>query len=291
MRTELIRRLEAARAWTDALLSASLPEAGVPPELLAAMRYALLGPGKRLRPCLVRMACEAHGGAPSAAENSAVAIEMVHTYSLVHDDLPCMDDDDLRRGRATCHKVYGEAMAVLVGDALLTEAFARLARERRAGELVAALARGAGAGGMVGGQVLDLGTEPGSCLARERVQAIHRAKTAALLGAAMELGALAADADLQAVQAARHYGLCLGEAFQAIDDILDVTAPTSALGKTAGKDQKHGKPTLVAALGLEAARVEAARLSAQAREAARALPGGEQGLFGVLAGHLLERQA
>lgn len=289
MRAELIRQLESGRAWADEVLSAQLRPEGVPWALHEAMRYALFGPGKRLRPILVRMSCEAFGGHAQGCAAPAAAIEMVHTYSLVHDDLPCMDDDDLRRGRPTCHKVYGEALAVLVGDALLTEAFALLAREPRGAELVVALARGAGAAGMVGGQVLDLSTL-NTALDRETVRAIHRAKTAALIRVAMELGAIAAGAGPAQIASAAHFGMCLGEAFQATDDILDVTAPTAALGKTAGKDQQAGKPTLVAALGLPGAQAEAARLAAAARAAAGALPGGEAGVFGVLAEHLLERR-
>ena len=290
MHAELLRQLELGRRWADEALERRLATEDVPPLLVEALRYSLFGPGKRLRPILVRLVCEAFGGRPRSAEAPAAAVEMVHAYSLVHDDLPCMDDDDLRRGRPTCHKVYGEALAVLVGDALLTEAFALLAREAQAGALVAALARGAGASGMVGGQVLDLHTTREQ-LTREHVRAIHRAKTAALIGAACELGAIAAEAAPEGTEAARHFGLCLGEAFQATDDILDVTEPTAALGKTAGKDQQAGKPTLVAVLGLAGARAEAMLLAERAREAARALPGGSQGLFGALAEHLLARRA
>jgi len=290
MHAELLRQLELGRRWADETLERQLATEHVPPLLAEALRYSLFGPGKRLRPILVRLVCEAFGGHPRSAEAPAAAVEMVHAYSLVHDDLPCMDDDDLRRGRPTCHKVYGEALAVLVGDALLTEAFALLVREAQAAALVAALARGAGASGMVGGQVLDLYTTREQ-LTREHVRAIHRAKTAALIGAACELGAIAAEAAPEGTEAARRFGLCLGEAFQATDDILDVTEPTAALGKTAGKDQQAGKPTLVAVLGLAGAQAEAMILAERAREAARALPGGSQGLFGALAEHLLARRA
>lgn len=290
MRAECVARLAQYRHWADAELAQLFVDRQVPERLAQALRYTLEGPGKRLRPALVRLACEAYGGNVHAARQPAIAIECVHTYSLVHDDLPCMDDDDLRRGRPTCHKVFGEALAVLVGDALLTEAFACIAREPRAGDLAWVLAQSSGARGMVGGQVLDL--ESGAQgLSRELVRAIHLHKTAALIGAAMELGAIAAGATQTSQSAARQFGIALGEAFQATDDVLDVTAPTARLGKTAGKDAKAGKPSLVAALGLAEAQKEAQRLASVAREAAAALPGGSDGLFGALAEHLLDREA
>ncbi len=289
-RAELEGWLAATRTWSEAALERHLPREDVPPRLSEALRYALLGPGKRLRPALVRLACRAAGGGDDAAELPAVAIEMVHTYSLVHDDLPCMDDDDLRRGRPTTHKVFGEALAVLVGDALLTEAFALLARAPHGAELAAALARGAGASGMVGGQVLDL--EPGAqARSRERVGEIHRRKTAALLGAAMELGTIAAGADGGRRLAARRFGLALGLAFQATDDILDVTGTAATLGKTPGKDARAEKPTLVAALGLEGARSEARRLAEAAHDAAVALGSGPEARFEALVELVLDRES
>ena len=257
--------LEEARAWTERLLERELGALEAPPRLVEAMRYALLGTGKRLRPALVRLVCAHFGGRDEAAELPAVAVE------FVHDDLPCMDDDDLRRGRPTCHKVFGEALAVLAGDALLTDAFALLARVPCGAGHVAALARAAGAAGMVGGQVLDL--EPGS----ELVEEIHRRKTAALLGAAAEMGALCAAMPDEALMRARLFGIALGRAFQATDDILDVTGTSASLGKTPGKDQRAAKPTLVAALGLEGARSRARELAQGARIAAQLLgerPGG-----------------
>ncbi len=263
--------LEETRVWTERLLERELARLEAPPRLLEAMRHPLLGSGKRLRPALLRRVCQHFGGSDEAAELPAVAVEFVHTYSLVHDDLPCMDDDDLRRGRPTCHKVFGEALAVLAGDALLTDAFALLARVPRGAAHVAALARAAGAEGMVGGQALDLA--PGS----ELVEEIHRRKTAALLGAAAEMGALGAAAPDEALLRARMFGIALGGTFQATDDILDVTGTSASLGKTPGKDQRAAKPTLVAALGLEGARVRARELAATARAAAYALgerPGG-----------------
>ncbi|MBK7877319.1 MAG: polyprenyl synthetase family protein [Planctomycetes bacterium] len=261
--------LEESRVWTERELEAALGALdGAPAPLVEAMRYSLLGGGKRLRPALVRLFAHLHGGGDEVARFPAVAIECIHTYSLVHDDLPCMDDDDLRRGRPTCHKVFGEANAVLAGDALLTFAFEQLAAAPRgAADLVLVLARAAGAAGMVGGQVLDLGAAGGKPT-REDVARIHALKTAALLGAACELGAIAAGAGRDARRRAGSYGQALGLCFQAIDDVLDVTASSEALGKTAGKDARQAKPSLVAAVGLAGARAEADRLAAVARGAA-----------------------
>jgi len=276
--------LEDTRAWIERLLQRELAGLEAPPRLVEAMRYALLGTGKRLRPALLRLVCAHFGGRDEAAELPAVAVEFVHTYSLVHDDLPCMDDDDLRRGRPTCHKVFGEALAVLAGDALLTDAFALLARIPRGAEHVAALARAAGAEGMVGGQVLDL--DPGSALAEE----IHRRKTAALLGAAAEMGALCAAQADEAAARARQFGIALGRAFQATDDILDVTGTSASLGKTPGKDQRAAKPTLVAALGLEGARSRARELAAAAKLAAQGLGEGPGGPLHGLVDLVLDRE-
>jgi geranylgeranyl diphosphate synthase, type II len=262
--------LEATRAWTEAALSSALAQSSLGPERHAeALRYALLGGGKRLRPALVRMMCAQLGGDDDAARAPAVAIEMVHTYSLVHDDLPCMDDDELRRGRPTCHVVFGEAEAVLVGDSLLTLAFETLATcgHPSAAPMVAALARGAGPAGMVGGQSLDVAGEAGAGL--ERVRAIHRAKTAALVSTAAELGGLAAGASESQLQALRGYGQALGLCFQAVDDVLDVVGDAATLGKTPGKDAADGKATLVETLGLEGAREEARGHAERARECAR----------------------
>lgn len=269
---ELRAWLDAARMRTEGELHAWLESVkGWPDALHEATNYALLGGGKRLRPSLVRLFCEADGGDPQAAREPALAIEMIHTYSLVHDDLPCMDDDDLRRGRPTCHKVYGEAMAVLVGDALLTEAFGLLAQsEQHAVELVRVLASAAGSAGMVGGQVLDM-TLLASEADADGVRAVHRAKTAALIGAACELGVICAGADDARRSGARAYGVALGLGFQAVDDVLDVVGDAGTLGKTPGKDEALERATSVAVLGLEGARAEAVRLAVQTREAASLL--------------------
>jgi geranylgeranyl diphosphate synthase type II len=283
--------LGASRDAVETDLSAWLDSTEGWPDLLhEATRYALLAGGKRLRPALVRMFCEAQCGAVEPARPAALAIEMVHTYSLVHDDLPCMDDDDLRRGRPTCHKVFGEAMAVLVGDALLTEAFGLIASApQHAVELVSVLARCAGSAGMVGGQVLDM-TLVASAAQAEQVRAVHRAKTAALIGAASELGILCGGGDQDRRTAARDYGIALGLGFQAVDDVLDVVGEAATLGKTPGKDEALDRATLVAVLGLDGARQEAADLANEAREAAHDLGFGPADLPFQLVELLLSRQ-
>ncbi|HEV8113933.1 MAG TPA: farnesyl diphosphate synthase [Planctomycetota bacterium] len=265
--------LDDARTWADRALERMLRDLdGAPPTLAEAIRYALLGGGKRLRPAVLRLVVLHFGGRDEDAVHPAAAVECVHAYSLVHDDLPCMDDDDLRRGRPTCHRVYGEALAILAGDALLTFAFGLLARTGdRAAEHARVLAEGAGHRGMVGGQVLDLAAEAVPS-GRAAVEEIHAKKTAALFAAAAEMGAIAARADSAGRAAAKNYGLALGRCFQATDDVLDVTGDADSLGKTPGKDAREKKPTLVAALGLEGARAEAKHLAERAREAARALP-------------------
>ena len=261
----------ASRQWADALIARRLEELDLgPPGLEDALRYAMTGGGKRVRPALCRLVGAALGGSEEAIEAGAFAVECVHTYSLVHDDLPSMDDDDLRRGRETVHRRFDEATAVLVGDALQALAFEALAGiEDGAALRVRALARAAGAGGMVGGQVLDLEGE-GRSLAAGEVEAIHRAKTAALLGAAAELGALAAPGPARSDRAgaARAFGEALGMCFQAMDDVLDVTGDAATLGKTPGKDAGAAKGTLVAALGLEGARGAAKCHAARAGELA-----------------------
>jgi farnesyl diphosphate synthase len=284
--------LKESRAWAERELERALPPPLAHPKLIhEAMRYPIFGGGKRLRPALVRLMCAHFGGRDEEAAPAAVAIECVHTYSLVHDDLPCMDDDDLRRGRPTCHKVYGEAMAVLAGDGLLTLAFLVLARSgAKGGELCAILGEGAGSAGMVGGQVLDL--EPDArAITRERVEDIHRLKTAALIASATEMGACAAGADRRGRELAQEYGMALGRCFQAVDDVLDVTGDAATLGKTPGKDAHHGKPTLVAALGLEGAREEARRLAREAERCATELSARPGSIVYDIAGHLLERRA
>lgn len=250
----------------DAALDRFLPAAKLAPTTIhEAMRYTVFAGGKRLRPVLCLAAAEACGGTAEAALAPACAVEVLHTYSLVHDDLPCMDDDDLRRGRPTCHKVFGEGMAVLCGDALLTHAFAILARapaSRRYGvrELVAELAATGGSTKLIGGQVMDLEGE-GKSLTKSQLVRVHEAKTAALLTTSLRLGAMTANATPAKVAALTEFGRALGLAFQVIDDILDVTQSTEVLGKTAGKDEAAAKATYPALIGLEASRREARRLT------------------------------
>ncbi|BCX47338.1 farnesyl-diphosphate synthase [Haloferula helveola] len=259
-------------AEVDAALDAFLPKARQRPATVhEAMRYSLFAGGKRLRPVLCLAAAEACGGDPDAALPSACAVELMHTYSLVHDDLPCMDDDDLRRGRPTCHKVYGDGMAVLTGDALLTEAFLVLSessptRRYPLAAFVAELAITGGSTKLIGGQVMDLEGE-GKDLTKAQLVKIHEAKTAALLTTSIRLGAMSANATDGKLESLSTFGHALGLAFQVIDDILDVTQTTEKLGKTAGKDEAVAKATYPAILGLDKARKEAHRLTKKAMSA------------------------
>jgi geranylgeranyl diphosphate synthase, type II len=270
------RRVEAGlRTWLGRVTD------GAPPVLAEAMNYSLLAPGKRLRPLLVVMACEAAGGSPDEAVPAACAVEMVHTYSLVHDDLPAMDDDDLRRGLPTCHKKYGDALAILTGDALLTGAFQVLAEgypPRTAAVSIAELARGAGAAGMVGGQVLDLGAEgkmpmTGPPRTADDLEGIHRRKTGALFMAALRLGLLAAQGERQdgpepaTREALGRFGRAFGLAFQIADDLLDVHGSSDRAGKRVGKDAARGKVTFPGLLGEEESRRRARALYADAASA------------------------
>jgi len=259
--------LDRRRADVDRALEALLPLPEGPAARLAeAMRYAVFSGGKRLRPVLVLAACEAFGGHDGDALEPAAALELIHTYSLIHDDLPAMDDDDLRRGRPTAHKAFGEAEAILAGDALLTFAFEILATRppgdraavRRA-EAVALIARRAGPAGMVGGQLADLEAERRPA-EDAPLEWIHRHKTGALLSAAVELGALLAGAGSADREAMSRYGDAVGLAFQITDDLLDRTATAAALGKTPGKDLRAGKATYPARWGVASSRDEAARL-------------------------------
>ncbi len=261
--------LDGVVAEVDAAMDGFLPGQDVRPESMhAAMRYCVFAGGKRLRPVLCVAAAEVCGGTREDAFSAACALELMHTYSLVHDDLPCMDDDDLRRGRATCHKVYGEGMAVLCGDALLTEAFIVLSKARGSerypvGAIVAELAETGGSQKLIGGQVLDLEGE-GKKLSLEGLVRIHEAKTAALLTCSVRLGGMSANATPEELEALSKFGRALGLAFQVIDDILDVTQTTESLGKTAGKDEAVDKATYPSVIGLEASRKEAERLTAEA---------------------------
>ena len=271
------RWLEESRRWFEDALQGFLGRAEFgPPVLAEALEYALVGGGKRIRPALVRLL----GGAPAEPADlaaAAVAVECIHTYSLVHDDLPCMDDDDLRRGRPTVHRAYSDATAVLVGDALQALAFEVTGGvSLGAADMTVALARASGPAGMVGGQALDLAGE-GQSLGLSEVEEVHRTKTAALLGASAELGAIAGGAGPERAVQARKFGLALGMCFQAMDDVLDVTGDAQTLGKTPGKDLGAEKGTLVAALGLEGAQAQAAQRASEAHTHANALGLGDLG--------------
>ncbi len=225
--------------------------------LLKAARYSLLAPGKRLRPQLVLASAEHFGADPSLALDPACAIEMIHTYSLIHDDLPCMDDDDLRRGLPSLHKVYGEAIALLAGDYLLTYSFEVLSQAKGLSakqkiELVQAVALAGGSQGMIGGQAIDVGAE-GTMIDQKKLTKMHEGKTGALLGACLESGAIVAKASKKERQKMRKLGLQIGLAYQILDDILDATKTTEELGKPAGSDAKKNKPTAVSVYGLNKA--------------------------------------
>jgi farnesyl diphosphate synthase len=260
---------------TEAALEQVLPPADVVPHALhEAMRYAALGGGKRVRPLLVHAAGDLGAAAPEALALAGCAVELVHAYSLVHDDMPCMDDDVLRRGKPTVHVAFGEANAMLVGDALQALAFATLASVAERGvpaaavvRMVAELADAAGSLGMAGGQAIDLASV-GVALERGALEHMHRRKTGAMLRASVRLGAwCGGPLDAAATKALDVYCDAVGLAFQVVDDILDVDSDTATLGKTAGKDSQHNKPTYVSLMGLAAARDLAGRLREQAHQA------------------------
>ncbi len=252
----------------DAALSRYLPEADtLPASLHNAMRYSVFAGGKRIRPILLLAACEAVGGSINQALPAACAIEMIHSYSLIHDDLPAMDDDDFRRGLPTNHKVYGEATAILAGDGLLTEAFILLSNPdiwvdvppERCREEMHILARNSGSRGMVGGQVVDMESESKD-IDLPTLEYIHTHKTGALILAAIEIGAVLGGASPDQRRALCRYGEAAGLAFQVADDILDIVADQASLGKDVGSDQQRGKATYPALLGLEGARQRACEL-------------------------------
>ena len=283
-----------SQTWVEAELERSLraEREQVPALLAEAMEYAVLGGGKRFRAALVRLVGRWCGAEDAACAAPAVAVELVHAYSLVHDDLPCMDDDDWRRGRPSCHKRFGEANALLAGDALQAKAFEVLARAQApwSAAAVLALARAAGDAGMVGGQVLDLGLSGGS-VTLAQVERMHAQKTGALIAVSAELGALCAGASAARCAEAREWGATLGRTFQAVDDVLDVTADKLELGKTPGKDAAQHKPTLVAAIGLDATRTYAEAQAERARTQAR-LWGGPWSATGLqMVDFLLQRRS
>jgi geranylgeranyl diphosphate synthase, type II len=291
---ELKRYLVARQKEVDRALDRFLPkESTTPATIHKAMRYSLFAGGKRLRPILCLAAAEACGGKINPALPLACAVECIHTYSLIHDDLPSMDNDDLRRGRPTCHKVFGEGIAILAGDALLTIAFeiaatVKLPRRYALPEVLGEIASAAGSRKLIAGQVADLEAE-GRRLNRAQLRYIHENKTAALLTSSVRLGAMTANANAKQLAAITDFGRALGLAFQVIDDILDVTQTSEKLGKSAGKDVAAKKATYPAVIGLEKSRAEARRLTAKAHGALESL-GNRAVILRALADYLLRRE-
>jgi geranylgeranyl diphosphate synthase, type II len=283
------------RKLIDRALDRYLPKANTKPTTLhRAMRYSLFAGGKRLRPILCLAAAKACRGKINDALPLACALECIHTYSLVHDDLPSMDNDDFRRGRPTCHKVFGEGIAVLAGDALLTIAFEIVSRAKPAPRYkVATLLReitvAAGSQKLIAGQVADLEAE-GKNVKRHELQFIHENKTAAILRTSVRLGAMSANANAKKLSAITRFGQRLGLAFQVIDDILDVTQTSEILGKSAGKDVAAKKATYPAVIGLEKSRAEAKRLTREAHNALLVFSNRDAETLHALANYLLERQ-
>lgn len=286
--------LKSRSETVDAALDRLLPKASVKPATIhRAMRYSLFAGGKRLRPIACLAAAEACGGKIADALPAACAVECIHTYSLIHDDLPCMDDDDLRRGRPTSHKVFGEGIAVLAGDALLTQAFEMLAHARetpryKTRDLLRELSVAAGSRKLIAGQVADLEGE-GKKSTRAELRFIHEGKTAAMIIVSLRLGAMSANATPAQLKALTDFSKNLGLAFQVIDDILDITQTSEKLGKSAGKDVAARKTTYPALIGLDAARREARRLTRAAHAALKA-PGLKTERLRQLADYLLARE-
>jgi geranylgeranyl diphosphate synthase, type II len=279
----------------DRALDRYLPKANTKPATLhKAMRYSLFAGGKRLRPILCLAATEACRGNIDDALPLACALECIHTYSLVHDDLPSMDNDDFRRGRPTCHKVFGDGIAILAGDALLTIAFEIVSRTKPArryntSALLREISVAAGSQKLIAGQVADLEAE-GKDVKRDQLKFIHENKTAAILKSSVRLGAMSANADARKLSAITRFGQRLGLAFQIIDDILDVTQTSEILGKSAGKDVAAKKATYPAVIGLEESRAEARQLTRQAHNALSVFSSSDAEPLHVLANYLLERE-
>jgi len=287
--------LRSRRKEIDRALDYYLPKTNVKPATLhKAMRYSLFAGGKRLRPILCLAAAEACRGRVTNALPLACALECIHTYSLVHDDLPSMDNDDYRRGRPTCHRVFGDGIAVLAGDALLTIAFEIVSKAKPAprydmSTLLREIAVAAGSQKLIAGQVADLEAE-GRKVKRDQLRFIHENKTAAILKSSIRLGAMSANADAKKLRAVTQFGHGLGLAFQVIDDILDVTQSSEILGKSAGKDIAAKKATYPAVIGLGKSRAEASRLTRQAHDALSVFRDDEAELLHCLANYLLERE-
>ena len=296
---DLARRLDEKRRRVERALDEALPpETAWPETIHRAVRYSLFAGGKRLRPLLVLATAEAVGAEEADVMAYACAVEMIHTYSLIHDDLPAMDNDDLRRGKPTSHKVFGEAMAILAGDALLTRAFHLLCgvppvwpveRLRRSLQSAALLGEACGTSGLIGGQVLDLESE-GRDVDAATLERLHRAKTGALLGACVMGAAVLGGVEGEDARLLERYARAVGLAFQVVDDVLDATETRAQLGKTAGKDDAAGKATYVRVHGLEAARGTARALHDEALEALAPL-GERAWLLRELAGRMIERRS
>lgn len=290
---DLTSYLAERRGRVESCLRENLPSAEQRPAILhQAMRYSMLGEAKRLRPILCMAAAEAAGGTAEAALLPGAAIELLHTYTLIHDDLPAMDDDDLRRGRPTCHKVFGEANAILAGDALLTLAFEWLAGcpappPYPPTQLALELARAAGSQGVIAGQVEDIAAE-GRPVDAELVDYIHRHKTADLLRAAVRMGGITAGISPPLLADLDRYGDLLGLAFQVADDVLNATSDVATLGKAVGTDAARGKLTYVAVHGLPEARRRAHELVEQAKRCLEGLPG-DRTILGALADYVIQR--
>jgi geranylgeranyl diphosphate synthase, type II len=286
--------LRSRQKLIDRALDKYLPKEGTRPGTIhRAMRYSLFAGGKRLRPVLCLAAAETCGGKIDKAMPLACAMECIHTYSLVHDDLPSMDNDDFRRGRPTCHKVFGDGIAVLAGDALLTIAFeivsrAQLPQRYKMPALLREIAVAAGSQRLIAGQVADLEAE-GRKATREQLRYIHENKTAAILTTSVRLGAMSANANPKQLNAITRFGRALGLAFQVIDDILDVTQTSEKLGKSAGKDVAAKKATYPSVVGLEESRAEARRLTKQAHNTLSIFQTKAESLH-LLANYLLERE-
>ncbi len=291
---DLKRYLAARQKKIERALERYLPDENTkPPTIHKAIRYSLFAGGKRLRPILCLAAAEACGGKIDRALPLACALECIHTYSLVHDDLPSMDNDDFRRGRPTCHKVFGDGIAVLAGDALLTIAFEIVSRAKFSPHydlsiLLREVAVAAGSRKLIAGQVADLEAE-GRKIDMAELRYIHENKTAAILTTSVRLGAMSAGANPKSLAAITKFGRALGLAFQIIDDILDVTQTSEKLGKSAGKDAAAKKATYPAVIGLEKSRLEAKRLTRQAHSALSIFDGKGEALH-ALANYLLERE-
>ncbi len=262
-------------------------------KLIDAMNYSLRAGGKRIRPALVYAFCEALGGQMETASAPACAIEMVHTFSLIHDDLPAMDNDDFRRGKPSCHKAFGEAMAILAGDALAVLPFEIIADSQALSPeqkvlIISVLANSVGRDGMIGGQVIDMENENRTDVDEEELRNLYRCKTGQLIAVSCVMGAICADADNETIRAAAEYGLRLGFAFQIIDDILDVTSTTEELGKPVGSDEESNKNTFVSVFGIEKAQEMADKATSEALEWLDAVPNND--FLKELTGKLLKRK-